>query len=419
MTLGILLVILAILAAVVVAAPFLRRRSPDSGNANGIDVYKDQLAEVERDLEQGAIGKEEAALARVEIERRILNAAQTGSNDDRSLGHAWHYRIVTGLAAVVVLGSVGIYGVVGHADRFYAQQARDASGTERPIIAAAESQPAEEPAAATTEEEQLKQVETMVKQLQERLAANPEDADGWRVLGWSYYNLGAFDKSIEAYKRSSELQKDNPLIRALLGEAMVKQAGGAVTDEALAVFDEVLALKSDDERALFFKGLAQEQRGNPQGAIDQWIALYATAPKDAEWAADLRGRIETVAQASKIDVSARLQKAAETKTASADQAQTEQRGPTPEDVENAKQMAPEDQNAMVRGMVDGLAARLESSPDDPDGWIMLMRSHIVLNEQDKAQAALERATEALAGSPEKVKQIADAAKVMGLSTSNQ
>jgi cytochrome c-type biogenesis protein CcmH len=74
---------------------------------------------------------------------------------------------------------------------------------------------------------------------------------------------------------------------------------------------------------------------------------------------------------------------------------------------------------MVRGMVDGLASRLESSPDDPEGWIMLMRSHIVLNEQDKARAALERATKALADSPEKMKQIADAAKVMGLSASSE
>jgi cytochrome c-type biogenesis protein CcmH len=418
MMLGLLLVILAILAAVVVAAPFLRRKASASGNSTGVEVYKDQLAEIERDLEQGAIAKEEADLARVEIERRILNAAQSGSADDKSLGFAWHYRIATGVAAIVVLGSVGIYGVVGHADRFYAQQARDASGAEQPIIAAAGSQSEQQPA-ASTEEEQLQQVETMVKQLQERLASNPDDADGWRVLGWSYYNLGAYDKAIEAYQRSVDLQKDNPLIRALLGEAMVKQAGGAVTPEALAVFDEVIALKPDDERALFFRGMAQEQRGNPQGAIDQWIALYETAPKDAEWAADLRGRIETVAQASNIDVSARLNKAAETKTASAEQAQTEQRGPTPEDVENAKQMSKDDQNAMVRGMVDGLASRLESSPDDPEGWIMLMRSHIVLNEQDKARAALERATKALADSPEKMKQIADAAKVMGLSASSE
>ena len=187
------------------------------------------------------------------------------------------------------------------------------------------------------------------------------------------------------------------------------------------MFDKVLALNPSDERALFFKGMAQEQKGNPQGAIDQWIALYEAAPKDVDWSKDLRQRIEMVANANNIDVSARLKNASatETKTAAAEQAEPERPGPTAEDVQNAQQMNKEDQNAMIRGMVDGLAGRLEDTPNDPKGWIMLMRSHLVLNEQDKAQAALDRATKALAGSPETLKQVADAAKEMGLSVSSE
>ncbi|HKJ62565.1 MAG TPA: c-type cytochrome biogenesis protein CcmI, partial [Hyphomicrobiales bacterium] len=218
MMLGLLLVILAILAAVVVAAPFLRRRPAASGGDKGVDVYRDQLAEIERDLEQGAIGKEEADLARVEIERRILNAGQAKDGEDKSLGINWHYRIVTGVAAIVVLGSVGIYAVVGHTDRFLAQQARNESAPA--TMAQAGSQ------TAATEQQQLAQVDTMIKRLQDRLASNPEDADGWRVLGWSYYNMGAYSKSVDAYKRAAELQKDNAMIRSLLGEAMVQQSGG-------------------------------------------------------------------------------------------------------------------------------------------------------------------------------------------------
>ncbi|MBX2805916.1 MAG: tetratricopeptide repeat protein, partial [Hyphomicrobiales bacterium] len=344
----------------------------------------------------------------------ILNAAKTDGSEAASLGGHWHYRIVTGVAAVVILGSVGIYGVVGHTDRYFAQQAHNAAGLSANTQVAQQS--------ANPQAQQIEQVQTMVKRLEERVKSNPEDADGWRLLGWSYYNLEAFDDSVNAYHRALKLQEDNTGVRALLGEAMVKQAGGRVTEEALAEFEKVRAATPNDERALFFRGMAEEQKGNPQGAIDEWMALYKTAPKDAEWASDLRDRIESVAQASNINVSARFAKLEETKTASAEpvqtaQADTEQRGPTAEDVENAQQMAPEDQDAMVRGMVDGLAARLESSPNDPKGWIMLMRSYLVLKETDKAQDAYERASQALADSPDTLKQVSDAAESMGLSVS--
>jgi cytochrome c-type biogenesis protein CcmH len=413
MMLALILTVLAILAAGVIVAPFLFRRGGKTEEVTGVDVYKDQLAEIERDLEQGTIAKEEADLARVEIERRLLIAARTlDDGGAQPLSVHWQYRMVTGVAAIVVLGAIGIYATVGHADRFYAQEARNELMPQQTAT--------QQTAAATpSPEEQAKQVEDMVKRIEERLAENPKDADAWRVLGWSNYNLGKFYKAIEAYQKAVELQKDNALVRAMLGEAMVKAAGGKVTEEALETFDAVLALKPDDERAHFFKGLAYEQKGNAQAALDAWLKLYEIAPKDADWASDLRLRIEDLAKAKQIDVSARLAALSKPAATTPPHPGAEQRGPSAEDIENAKQMAPEDQNAMVRGMVDGLASRLEGAPDDPNGWIMLIRSHMALNEPDKARAALERASKALAESPETLKQIADAAKVMGVSASTE
>lgn len=400
MMLALFFLILAVLAAIVVVAPFLFKSGSSPTIDAGVNVYKDQLAEIERDLEQGAISKEEADLARVEIERRILSAAKTGEHEAGALGANWHYRIATGVAAIVVLGAAGIYATINHADRFYAQQSQQET-------------------TATNQQQQLDNVETMVKRLEERLAANPEDGNGWRVLGWTYYNLGQYAKSIEAYQRASNLQKDNPEIRALLGEAMVKAAGDRVTDEALAIFEEVLALNPNNERAHFFKGLAQEQKGNPQAAIDEWIALYKGAPEDAEWTGDLRQRIEGLAKEHNIDIATRLASLDKPDSPPQQAGGSQQRGPSAEDVQNAQQMAPEDRQAMVRNMVEGLSARLESAPDDAQGWIMLIRSHVTLNELDEARTALERAAKALADSPETLKQIADAAKVMGVSVRSE
>jgi cytochrome c-type biogenesis protein CcmH len=91
-------------------------------------------------------------------------------------------------------------------------------------------------------------------------------------------------------------------------------------------------------------------------------------------------------------------------------------GPTATDVENAKQLKPEDQQAMVAGMVDRLAGRLEASPKDPDGWIMLMRSRMVMKDAEKARAALEKAKTVFADDPETQQRIVQAAQSLGIAT---
>jgi cytochrome c-type biogenesis protein CcmH len=414
MTLWLILTILTAGAALIVAAPFLFRNANAGDTASSIDVYKDQLAEVERDKAQGLIEEAEAASARLEIERRILSAGKAENEPAERIAPNWQYHMVTGVAAIVVLGSVGLYASLG-----------------RPELAGVSPQAQQAAVAATTEPQgQVTQaadgqqaggdVNAMVKRLEQRLEANPKDADSWRVLGWSYDNTGRYKEAVTAYGRAVELQKDNALLRALYGEAQVKAADGMVTVAALATFEEVLAINPNDERARFFKGVAKEQKGNNQGAIDDWLELYKIAPAGAEWAEDLRTRIVETAQKAGIDVSAKL---AEMKPApapaagaqaSAAPAHPGAAGPSASDIENAKQMSAEDRQAMVSNMVDRLAGRLETSPKDPDGWIMLIRSRVAMKDTDKARAALEKAKTVFADEPETQKRIVQAAQAMGI-----
>jgi cytochrome c-type biogenesis protein CcmH len=89
-------------------------------------------------------------------------------------------------------------------------------------------------------------------------------------------------------------------------------------------------------------------------------------------------------------------------------------GPSAADVENAKQMSEQDRQAMVSGMVDRLAGRLETSPKDPDGWIMLIRSRMAMKDAEKARAALEKAKTVFADDPETQQRIVQAAQAMGV-----
>lgn len=402
MTLWLTLTLFTGVAALIVLAPFFfggdGRDSPTS-----LEVYKDQLAEVDRDLAAGLIGKTEAASARLEIERRILAASRRKDTaSERAMSPGWHYRMVTGVAAIVVLGSVGLYGAIGRPDLPTARPQTMASG------GAGQQAGASAQAGAAPQGD----VTALVKRIEKKAEENPNDAEAQRMLGWSYYNTSRFKESVAAYRRAADLQKDNPTLKALLGEAMVMEAGETVTDAAMAVFDQVLAISPNDERARFFKGVYKAQKGDMQGTLDEWIGLYKVAPDDVEWTADLRVRIEETAKKAGIDVSARL---AEAKPAA--KVAAAKPGPTPADVESAKQLKPEDQQAMVAGMVDRLASRLEASPKDAEGWIMLVRSRIVMKDADKARADLEKAKAIFADDPETQKRIAQAGEALGLGTS--
>lgn len=404
MTLWLILTLLMGGAALIVLAPFFfgsgTKESPTS-----LDVYKDQLAEVERDKAQGLIDEAEAASARLEIERRILAAGRSDGAAARAMSVNWQYRMATGVAAIVALGSVGLYAALGRPDLPSAQSQALSVGGQQP------TQVAEAPQAGGD-------VDALVKGVEKRVADNPNDSEGWRLLGWSYYNTARFKDAVTAYRRAADLQKDNPTLKALLGEAMVMEADHKVTDAALATFDEVLAINPNDERARFFKGVAKAQKGDGQGAVDEWLALYKVAPADAEWTGDLRTRIEETAKQAGIDVSAKLAEAKPAGSAAASAshpgAAAARPGPTAADVENAKQLKPEDRQAMVAGMVDRLATRLESSPKDPDGWIMLIRSRMAMNDAEKARAALERAKTVFADEPETQQRIVQAAQAMGI-----
>jgi len=134
--------------------------------------------------------------------------------------------------------------------------------------------------------------------------------------------------------------------------------------------------------ARYYLGTAAEQDGKRDEAAKIWRDLIAEAPAGAYWVSDVRAaltRVEAGVAASP--------------------------GPNAAQIAAATKQPPDQQTAMIRGMVDGLAARLKQDGSDPDGWVRLVRSYKVLGDQDKAQAAVSDAQRALASDPEKRKKL--------------
>jgi cytochrome c-type biogenesis protein CcmH len=239
-------------------------------------------------------------------------------------------------------------------------------------------------------------METAVASLAERLQANPDDADGWILLGRSYVTMESYPEAAEAFRRALQLKGAEPDLAAAYGEALVAASGGEVTPNARQAFQIAFDAAPDNPKGRYYLALHMAQQGDLNGALRGWVDLAAIAPADAPWLPIVREQITRAAAELGVDPTT-VEPSAEARAAEARAPAGEAAppGPTRADMEAAAGMSAEDRGQMIRSMVERLAARLEDQPDDREGWLRLARAYQVLGEPDKARDALARA-EALA-----------------------
>lgn len=360
MILSFLLAVLALATLVPILAPLLRASRPVAGRATFDQaVYRDQLQELERDVARGVLTQAEAAAARLEIQRRLLAA-------DRLPAAASRLSRSPVLAAavfiVIGLGSLGLYlrlGAPGVPDEPFG------------------SRPGE---LASADARQQLTMQQAVDRLAAKLKADPSSPQDWVLYARSLGMLSRWDEAESAYRRAMALGKAEPDIVAAHAEMLVLQAGGTVTPAAEAAFRQVLAADPGSGIARYYVAVAAAQAGEPRKAIDMLQALLADLPPDAPVRAEITQRIADAAQAAHISVPD-LAKAT-----------TPLPGPDAQAVAASAAMPDEQRQAMIRGMVDRLAAKQQADPGNLDGWLQLARAYGVLREPDKAAEAFEAAS---------------------------
>jgi cytochrome c-type biogenesis protein CcmH len=269
------------------------------------------------------------------------------------------------------------------------------------------------------------EIAALITGLEKKMAATPNEPQGWQMLGWSYFQTGRYADAVTAYGKAVALKPDGAGYQSAYGEALVQVAEGNVTPAAEAAFAKAKAQDGKDARARYFLGLARQQRGDAKGALDDWLGLLADSPADAPWLPQLRGVIDETAKAAGIDVSARVAAivpptsggaavAPPPVAGAAAMAGAAAPGPTAEQVAGAQQMAPADQQAMIKGMVDRLAGKLAANPRDEAGWLRLMRARMVLGEGAEAAKARDAAVAAFAGDAAAQGRIRAAASELGI-----
>lgn len=375
--------------------------------AYGLQVYRDQLSELERDHAQGRIGAEDLTAARIEIQRRMLAAAGEAETDV-PLGkptNARARRLVTTALIVFFVPAIVLAVYVGFGrpdlpDRPYADRAAERLQAER-----AQAHSGGQPGADGADG-QRESIAEMVAGLEQRLENDPRDREGWVLLGRSFMMMRDYPKAAEAMRQAVALSQGDPRTLAAYGEALTMAAEGSVTPDAEAAFKQALEAMPGEPRARFYLGLAEQQRGDVDAALKRWISLEADTPADAGWEGMLKQQIDNAAEQAGVDVAAlRLAERAKRPPRPAAPVQnpagagTAPRGPNQDQVAAAQRMSPVERQNMIKNMVENLAARLKETPGDIDGWLRLGRSYGVLQ---RARESLEAYAKAAELAPERI-----------------
>lgn len=391
-----LLTLMVALACVGLSVPLVRRYDARKGRADAVEVLKGQLGEIEAQAAAGSLSGDEAEALKGDVKRRVLAEGKTAEPAARPLSPRAMAPLALGLAAVVALAATGLYLKLGHPQA----SAPTAGGLDAAL-------PSGHPNG---------DVAGMVGALEAKMKAAPNDPEGWRMLGWSYLQLGRNADAAGAYGKAAALDPHNGEYQSALGEASVMAAQGQVTPAAEEAFRKAVSLDPSDPRARYYLAIAKDQRGDQKGAMDDWIALLKSAPADAPWAPEVRAFVEKVARERNVNLAGRLPPAPA--MAAATPAPTAPvpagSGPTPDQVAAAGQMSAGDQQQMIAGMVARLADRLQKNPRDLDGWQRLMRARMVLNQPAAAAQAYRDGQKAFAGSPDDQSALRQAAAGLGI-----
>jgi cytochrome c-type biogenesis protein CcmH len=371
-------VIFALMTSVVliaVLAPLSRPASrADDAGAGALEVYRDQLAEVEAEQARGLVETAEAEAARVEISRRLLASAATPGSRTSAAARMPQDRVSLAIAAAVLvtLSSLALYLIYGQPNM--------------PGFPIADRQ------SGTLADAPLGQ---MIAKVEARLRAEPRDGDGWAVIAPVYFKLGRYKDAANAYAHAAEIKGENVERLAGFADSTVRAADGIVTEDARLAFQKILKLAPGQPQARFWLALAREQDGQVKEALAEYKAIVAAGPADAPWRPGVEQHI--------AEVSRRLGGAEKDAP----------RGPTAQDMAAAQQLTEEQRSQMIAGMVDGLARRLERDGKDLAGWVRLVNAYAVLGRDGDARTALASARKQLDGDDKAMAELSALAQRLG------
>jgi cytochrome c-type biogenesis protein CcmH len=252
-----------------------RELANDQKQAN-ISVYRDQLSELEADLQNGMISKEQYAQDRDEIERRLLEDTATAAIAKQKTGAAVPANRSTAYALAVGLPLVAVI--------FYLQIGNLKAITDPESAGAA-------PVAASGQRTQA-QIEASVAALAKRLQSNPSDTEGWIMLARSYASMERFGEAAGAYAKATQLKPNDADLWTDYAFVSAMAAGQRLEGHPTELINQALKVDPENAKALQLAGSAAFQAKDYKKAVGYWERVLKKAPEGSELAKLISERIE-------------------------------------------------------------------------------------------------------------------------------
>ncbi|WP_306152306.1 c-type cytochrome biogenesis protein CcmI [Roseovarius sp. MMSF_3281] len=398
---------LALAVSMILGLALLRGRVGDAPPAAyDLQVYRDQLKEVDRDLARGVISEAEAERLRAEVSRRVLAAdAQLragGENGGQPGRGGW---IAAGLVALGLAGgSMALYaqvGAPGYRDVPLKTRLAISDEARQNRLSQAEAE-ARVPTPDVPTEASPEFLELM-ERLRETVARREGDLRGLTLLVRNEAAIGNLTAAHEAQAKLIDAKGAEATARdyAYRADLMISAAAGYVSRDAEGVLRVALEHDPSEPTARYYLGVYMMQVDRPDAAFRTWDALLRESDPSAPWVPTIRERIEELAwRAGVTDYQL--------------PAMADAPGPSAADVEAAGEMSVEERQQMIRGMVDGLSQRLAEEGGTPAEWARLIRALGVLGETDQASAIWTEAQTRFAEAPDAMALVREAAQAAGV-----
>lgn len=258
--------LLALGALAFVLPPLLRTRDPAASRREAANaaIYRAELAELAAERERGALADEEYARAVRELQSRIVTEAVQAEREARA-----GRRPVTAFAIAVLLPLAAALGYAWLGTPLALDpEVREAKMPSRDNLAG------------------------LVERLRERMQRQPEDADGWALLGRSLVALGDYERASQAFAEGVRRAPADASLLADYADALALARGRRLQGEPLALARRALELDPDHPKALALAGAGEYQAGNPAAAVRYWERLLSLIPADSDFARELRASLD-------------------------------------------------------------------------------------------------------------------------------
>ncbi|MBT3014059.1 MAG: c-type cytochrome biogenesis protein CcmI [Candidatus Thiodiazotropha sp. (ex Lucina aurantia)] len=260
----------SLLAMGFVALPLMRKQvtSGITSDELNLAVFKQQLAELDSDLKSGALDQTRYDAARRDLEKELLSDVSDQSRPAESGGTGHKMAL---LALVIPLAALLLYQFIGSPE----------------IISRLANQPAATHTASAQSQgrstQNLPPMEELVKRLAAKMQEQPDNQEGWIMLGRSYMAMNDPSAAINAFDRAMEISDKNVGLLLAYAEAIASYAGNDFTGRAAPMVEKALQLEPDNPNVLWIAGIVAYQRTDYQDAVDRWSKLRGLLkPQSAE-----------------------------------------------------------------------------------------------------------------------------------------